>query len=37
MVDTPSANGVSTSYTGNITLGGANRARAASLPKAHCG
>jgi hypothetical protein len=37
MVDTPTASGVSTSYTGNITIGGTKRARSASLPHAHCG
>lgn len=37
MVDTPIATGVSTSYTGNITIGGTKRARSASLPQTHCG
>jgi hypothetical protein len=35
MVDTPTKKGVSTSYTGNITLGGG--AHSASLPPVHCG
>jgi len=37
MVDTPSGSGVSTSYTGNITIGGAHRARSASVSRTHCG
>jgi hypothetical protein len=37
MVDTPTATGVTTRYTGNITLGGPLAARPASVPRAHCG
>ncbi|HVO54809.1 MAG TPA: hypothetical protein VMT37_10385 [Solirubrobacterales bacterium] len=39
MVDTPTAKGVSTSYTGNITLGSPSAARAAASASAtaHCG